>query len=161
MELADSFAVDRLVTSHVAALLTMLSAESFPVGPSVPSPLAAPDRCLLMCLLFLVPFLLLIKIQPPCFVNMRLPLRLQPPPPPQPPSSQVCVLLHPASLQIALHTGRNWHYAIEIFDVGMMKIQSGGFRQCETHLANCFRIPPLICNCGGVNYLFCVQNKMI
>ena len=78
MELADSFAVDRLVTSHVAALLTMLSAESFPVGPSVPSPLAAPDRCLLMCLLFLVPFLLLIEIQPPCFVNMRLPLRLHP-----------------------------------------------------------------------------------
>jgi hypothetical protein len=71
-----------------------------------------------------------------------------PPPPPQPPSSQVCLSLHPASLQIALHTGQNWHYAIEIFDVGMMKIQSGGFGQHETHVDNCYklivRIPPLI-----------------
>ena len=79
-------------------------------------------------------------------------------------SSSLCIAASCLSTDV-LHTGQNWHYVIEIFDVEMMEIQSGGCRQCDTCLANCdtlmVRIPPLACNCGRVNYLFFDQDGML
>ena len=172
MLLADSFAKDLPAASLMAAPRAMFSADSFAVDLPAASLMAAPGhclhtchllslcllslhhgRCLLTCLLFLVPFILLIKIQPPCFVNkqwlslhhchrrcLRSLLLLK--------SAYRCIqpLLRFGCLRHLLflksvyhgilpllrfvHTGRNWHYFIEIVNVGMMKIQSRDCRQC-------------------------------